>query len=265
MTRNEERDLALDSDLMAYVDGTLDPVRMAEVEARLARDAEAREAVAQWRHFDNVIYHSARAADALPANLQIAALERQLAQKLQKQQWRARLLGPGLRQVAAGAVLFAAGWLAHGAIGPERPLLASAHPDFIEPALAGHYAFMTAAHSHAEFGGDEMQAALDWMSEQMQQKIDSPKLERLGYEVESARLVMVENRPVAVFYYRNPEDERVTVSITPKAESQPDYSLRVAQLRDDRMAYWTSDQLHYVVVARVDPGVITTLAAAVQE
>ena len=264
MTKGNERDVTLDIDLMAYVDGTLPPEKMAEVEARLAHDADARDAVAQWRHFDNLIHDAARAADAQPANLRIEALERQLAQKLQRRRWRAMLLGPGLRQVAASVVIFAAGWGAHALYERTPSLLSAAYPGFVSQTLAGHYSYTFSAQQRAEFSGEDMDEALAWLSEQMQQRIESPQLERLGYRVESARLVVFDEEPVAVFYYRNPEDERVTVSITPRRATQPDYALRVAQVQDERMAYWTSDSLHYTVVTGSTNTAVTTLAAAVQ-
>ncbi len=265
MTRKEDRDPVPDTDLMAYVDGTLPPEKTAEVEARLARDAYARDAVAQWRHFDNLIHDAARTADTQPANLRIAALERELARKLQRRRRWAILTGPRLRQVAASAVIFAAGWGAHALYDRGASMMNGAYPGFVSQTLAGHYSYTLAAHERAAFGGDQMADALAWLSEEMQQRIESPKLERLGYRVESARLMVVDEEPVAVFYYRNPEDERVTVSMTPRRATQPDYELRVARVQDERMAYWTSDRLHYTVVTSSTETPVTTLAAAVQE
>lgn len=264
MTRPDETDLSQDAELMAYVDGSLPPERMAEIEARLARDAEARDAVAQWRHFDNLIHATARGADAQPASLQIAALERQLASRLQRRRWRGMLLGPGLRQIAASVVIFAAGWGAHGLY--ERGLSggSSAYPSFAQSTLAGYNAYLHAAAETAAFDGAHMTEALAWLSEQMQHQIESPQLERLGYSVESARLVMVDDQPVAVFYYRNPQDERVTVSMTPRGVMQPEYALRVVPVQGGRMAYWSGGNLNYVVVASADPAQMTSLAAAVQ-
>jgi len=264
MTTPEARDPALDVELMAYADGTLDPGRRVEVEARLARDAEARDAVAQWRHFDNLIRQTGRAADELPANLRIEALERQLAARLQRRRWQAALMGPRMRQVAASVAIFAAGWGAHALYGAGDALVGHSHPGFVQSTLDGHLSHVLASQQRAEFAGDDMTEALEWLSAQMQRKIDSPKLERLGYRVESARLIVVDDAPVAVFYYRNAEDERVTVSMTPQHATQPHYALRMAKVQDDRMAYWTADAMHYTVVAKTDAARITALAAAVQ-
>lgn len=265
MTLNDETDLALDPDLMAYVDGRLSPEKLTEVEARLSRDAQAREAVAQWRHFDNVLHNYAKEADDLPANLRIAALERQLADKLRKRHWRAKLLGPGLQRIAASVFLFAAGWGGHALYSGGADTITASYPYFVAPTLAGHSFYSLAGYERAEFAGDEVENALDWISAQMQQKIDSPKLGRLGYRVESARLVMIEGQPVALFNYRNPEDERVTVSLTPRGVADPQYGLRVASVDKGSMAYWTSNSLHYAVVAETDSARITTLAAAIED
>ncbi len=264
MTLPEDDDATFDADLIAYADGTLDPARLEAVEARLARDAAARDAVAQWRHHANLIREAARAADEQPASLRIAALERDLAAKLTRRRWKAALLGPGARRIAAGVVLFSAGWWTHGVVAPDGSGNGGLYPAYVEAALSGHSSHLFAASQRAEFGGDEMDRALDWLSERMQRKIDSPKLERLGYTVESARLVEADGRPVAVFYYRNPEDGRVTVSITPRLGSEPTFELRAASTPGGQMAYWSSDALHYAVVGDTSVAAITTLAAAVE-
>lgn len=266
MTVQDDTRIAHDSDLLAYVDGQLDPEKMAEIEARLARDPEAREAAAQWRHMNNLLYDHARSADDLPANLRIAALERELAAKLTRQRWRSMLFGDGLRRVAAGMVLFVAGWGSHALYTSGMTgFTPAAYPYYATTALAGHASYMLAAHEAASFAPDDMAAATEWMSEKMQRKIDSPKLDRLGYRVESARLMTIEDRPVAVFYYRNPDDQRVTVSIAPRTVERAPNPLQVVSIDDRVMAYWSSGDLHYTIVANESRGAITTLAAAVQE
>lgn len=259
----EAQDLALDMDLMAYVDGTLEPDRIPQIEARLATDPQAREAVAQWRHYGNVIREAARAADARPDNLQIAALERQLAARLTRRRWHAALAGPGLRRIAASAVIFTAGWWAHGLIGPGSAPQATAYPGYLATTIRGHAAYQLAAYQSAEFSGEEMAAALDWLSERMQRKIESPKLETLGYTVESARLIERDDRPVAVFYYRNRDGQRITVSISPRGTAEPAETFRVARTEEGQLAYWSSDTLHYAVIGGSDMAEMTTLAAAI--
>ena len=266
MTSTEPSDIALDPDLMAYVDGCLEPEKRAAVEARLARDAEARDAIAQWRHMNNLLNDFAQSADTLPPDLKTAALERELLSKLRKQRWRTVMLTGAWRQVAAGLVFFVAGWGSHAIYTTGSAALdIAAFPDFVTPTLAGHAAYTLAADTDSIFADADMTAALDWMSERMQYKLESPKLERLGYQVESARLMRAGDHPVAVFYYRNSEDQRVTVSISPKRGDQRSHALRVVDVDNAVMAYWSSGDLHYAIVANDKPSAVTTLAAAVEQ
>ncbi|MCC5955597.1 MAG: anti-sigma factor [Natronohydrobacter sp.] len=260
-----EPDLGLDDDLMAYVDGSLSAEKMTEIEARLARDPEARAAIASWRHHDNLIRQMAQTADDLPVNMRISALERELVARLRARKRRAFLMGPALGRIAASVVLFAAGWGAHGLFGSAMQMTRADYPQFVSASVTGHQAIRQASLQQAEFHADDLDAALDWMSAQMQRKIDSPKLERLGYDVESARLLETETGPLAIFHFRNSDGERVTVSITPHAPDQADYKLRVVRMDKDSMAYWTDAGLDYLVIGDVDAGRITTLAAAVRE
>ncbi len=253
----------LDPDLLAYVDDRLPPEKMAEIEARLAGDVAARDAVAQWRHDDEMIRQAALQADDLPLNLRTAALEKELATKLKARQRRAWLLQPSLRQIAASAVIFAAGWGANGYFNSERAFTSSQHPIFVEAAISGHYAYSYAQKVSAEFSADEIEAALDWMSDRMQYKITSPKLERLGYQVETARLVTENGAPMAVFYLRNAADDQVTVSMTPQTESDPVQPLRIVKMANDNVAYWSERGMYYTIVAKADSGMMTSLAAAV--
>ncbi|MCC6002383.1 MAG: anti-sigma factor [Pararhodobacter sp.] len=259
-----EHGLGLDDDLMAYVDGTLSPERMAQVEARLARDPEARAATASWRHHNNLIRQMAQTADDLPTDMRIAALERELAAKLQARKRRAFLMGPALGRIAASVLLFTAGWGAHGLFSASTTMTGAAYPQFVSATMAGHYAMRQISMQQAEFQADEIDTALDWISAQMQRKIDSPELRRLGYEVESARLLSTDDGPLAIFYFRNEEGNSVTVSVTPHAPDQPDYAYRVVRLETESMAYWTESGLDYSVIGDVDVGQITTLAAAVR-
>lgn len=260
-----ERDLGLDEDLMAYVDGRLPEDKMAEIEARLARDPEARAATASWRHHDNLIRQMAKDADDLPVNMRIAALERELAAKLKARKRRAFVMGPALGRIAASVLIFTAGWGAHGLFGSASQLRGAEYPQFVTATMTGHQLIQQASMQQAEFQSDEMEAALDWMSAQMQQKIDSPKLERLGYTVETARLLSTSEGPLAVFHYRNEQGDQVSVSVSPHAPDQSDYKLRVVRMDSDSMAYWTDAGLDYSIIGPVDVGTITTLAAAVRE
>ncbi|WP_342153054.1 anti-sigma factor family protein [Methylorubrum sp. SB2] len=120
------------TDLIAYVDGELDPMRRVEVEAHLARHPEdAVLVMADLRDRDAL-----REAFALPAALATTGGPERLrsgARRIDRAlAW--QRVGNRLRRAAAIAVLVGAGWLAHTEIGTFGVPNSIASP--IDPALA---------------------------------------------------------------------------------------------------------------------------------
>lgn len=264
MPRIRETEALPDPELMAYVDGALPPEEMAQVQARIMADPELRVRVDAWTRQRDLIAAAARAADERPVDLRIVALERELARRLQKRRWRMALHAPRLRQIAASLVIFAAGWGTHAMVQSSGTMLASAYPGYVEAALLTHSAEARPVATQVSFGSDEIEAALAWMSEQMQLQIDSPRLDRLGYQVISARLDTSGTLPVAHFIYRDTEGETVTVSVAPHPRGTPAIPLRVTRAGSQALAYWSDGAYDYSVVAATDLGMMTTLAAAVR-
>jgi anti-sigma factor RsiW len=260
---NNDMDYASDADLLAYADGTLPAEDMARVEARLAADASAREAVMSWRHHANLLHAAGKQADSMPINLQTAALERKLAKVLKARSRRAFWLGPNVRQFAASIFIFGAGWLAHEQFttsigtGVDYPLHA-------ELGRASHFVTSYPTLASASSVPTELDATLDWISTQMQRKIDSDHLARLGYNIETAQLVESDKGPVALFQYRGPDNKRITVSMMPHSPQERIHALRILEVEDGRLAYWTADGMDYSVIGAVDAALMTTLAAAVK-
>jgi len=265
MPRLRDDPSAPDPEVMAFVDGALPPGDMDRIAARLAGDPDLRARVATWQRHRDLIAQAGRAADALPVNLRIVALERELARRLGARRRRAMLTGPWLRQVAAGVALFAAGWASHALLPSSQRFLAPAYPGYVEAALSAHHAQLGPIPVATRFDGHEIEAALAWMSEQMQLQLDSPRLDRLGYQVISARLDSGGPVPVAHFVYRDAQGETVTVSVAPHPQGTPSHALRVARAGGQSLAYWSEGPFDYSVVATADPGRLITLAAAVRD
>lgn len=100
-----------DSDLIAFVDGQLDPMRRLDVEAHLAGDpASAARVMADMHDRDALRAGFARVPE--PGPDRTVALARRLDRSLC---W--RRVGARLKRAAAIAVLVGAGWLAHDEIG----------------------------------------------------------------------------------------------------------------------------------------------------
>lgn len=116
------------TDLIAYIDGELDPMRRVEVEAHLARHPEdAVVVMADLRDRDALREAFAQPTSSGPERLRSGArrIDRALA-------W--QRVGNRLRRAAAIVVLVGAGWLAHTDIGTFGVPNSIASP--IDPALA---------------------------------------------------------------------------------------------------------------------------------
>ena len=253
-------DHTLDPDLQAYVDGKLTPEAAAEVEARLAWDEPARTATASWRHHRNLIRAAAEAMDTGPANIRTAALERELAHRLNARRRQAMFHSPRLRQLAASVAIFALGWFGHqGYDQLTRP----AHPGYVSEALAAHQVFAYDAVLPVEFRPGEMELALDWLSEKMDRKLESPKLDALGLQVVGARLVGTREGPAGLFVYEDETGERLSVVLAAHAPDTPTMPLRVTRQNDQSVAYWSDELFDYVILGQQDQSLLTQIAAAV--
>ncbi|MDP4022720.1 anti-sigma factor [Methylobacterium sp. NEAU 140] len=120
-----------DSDLIAFVDGQLDPMRRLDVEAHLAAHPESAARVMADLH-DRDALRACFAQVPGPGPERNRALARRLDRS-----FRWRRVASRLKRAAAIAVLVGAGWLAHdeiGRFGVPDTLAAAADPALIEDA-----------------------------------------------------------------------------------------------------------------------------------
>ena len=263
MTFPRHAEPGLDADLHAYIDGQLGPEMAADMEARLDADPDLRQAV------DAMIADRDRiraAADALeagsragPASLRSAALERQLARRLTRRRWQVRLTGPLSRQLAAGIAFFALGWGAHMALAPvDRD-----YPLYVAEGLGAHTVFGNDLVRPVEFTPDATTAALDWMSEKLKRKIDSPALDALGLTLVGTRLSGTREGPLAQFIYEDKSGKRLSLVVMPHPEGTPEADLRVEQHDTNNVGYWSDSALDYAVIADTSGLQIESVAAEV--
>lgn len=260
-----DTDLALDPELHAYVDGKLSPERMAEIEARLAGDPAQRETVTGWARDRDLIREAASAADDQPLDMRTELLGRELARRVRARRLRGIVARPEVRQIAASLVLFAAGWGGHSLYTSGKLPMSGGQPGFITQAALLHNVYDRSGIEELDVSDARMQASLDWVSDQMQRKIESPRLEELGLRVISGRLVEGENGPIAQFTYEETDTGRqITVSMTPHPDGEPFYPYAVRSVSGQPVAYWTRDGLDFAVVGENEPARLSTLASALR-
>lgn len=255
-------DPGTDPELIAYADGALEPARAALVEARLADDPDARAAVDAWRHHAALIREIAATADALPANLQTAALERQLQRRLRGRQLRGLVSAPMLRNAAAAILVFAAGWGAGGLA--DRPAPAPAYPGYVERAVGGHLIQAGAEIEVARYAAADVEQALQLMREDFQHDFRLAQFDLPGYRIESVYYARYASGPFALFTYKDAQGKQTRVAVERHPPQQPDYDLVMAESSFGNLAYWNDGPIDYAVVAAADTTQIEAMVASIR-
>lgn len=253
----------LDQDLHAYIDGQLGPDRAAEIDARLDAAPDLRRVVDAMIADRSDIRAAAdaleAAANTTPVNLRSAALERALGKRLAQRRWQARITGPATRQIAAGIALFAMGWGAHMAVSPSE----RGYPLYVAEGLGAHTVFANDMVRPVEFTPEATTVAMEWMSEKLKRKIDSPALDALGLTLVGTRLSGTREGPLAQFIYEDKSGSRLSLVVMPHPEGAPEVALRVARHETNNVGYWSDSVLDYAVIADTSGLQIESIAAEV--
>jgi anti-sigma factor RsiW len=249
----------IDLELQAYIDGNLDPEAMAEMEARLAGEDDLRMTADALSNDMQLIRDAAEAMDTGPVSLRTAALEKALAQRLPLRRWQVVAAGPATRQIAAGIALFAMGWGGNMLMGPA----ANAYPDYVQEGLGAHQVFAHDSSHPVEFQPDATTVALDWMSQKLKHKINSPALDALGLELIGTRLSGTREGPLAQFIYQDKNGNRLSLVVMPHPEGMPEADLKLASLDQNRVGYWRGNTLDYAVIAETSDVQIENVASEI--
>jgi anti-sigma factor RsiW len=248
-----------DRELSAYVDGQLSPEDAAEIEARFTASPEEAARVESYLQQNRLIRDAADALEPAAADLRTAALERQLAQRLERrvgQRWR---MPAWVRQAAAAVVLISAGWLAHG----QYAALDQAPPGYVAEAVGAHRVFADDAVRPVEFVPEASDAALRWASAKLGQPVDIPKLDSLGLGLVGSRLHGTAEGPIAQFIYEDEGGNRLSVIVAPHPPEVPAYDFTQASFQETRVGYWSALGLDYAVVAETSAPQIEAIASEI--
>lgn len=240
-----------ENDLHAYVDGALDPARLAEVEAHLAADQEAARRVAAWRRqkeglhalFDPVL------AEPVPARLLERPPER-----------------PPLLRMAAVVAWLAVGAVAGWALRGAGPVPAPHAVPLARQAAVAHAVYVPEVRHPVEVGADQEQHLVAWLSKRLGAAVKAPHLNELGYSLVGGRLLpAAEGRPAAQFMYQDSEGRRVTLYVRTDARENRETAFRYARESGVSVFYWVEDNLGYALSADLEKGELLRVAQAVYQ
>lgn len=241
-----------DLDLLAYVDGHLDPARHREVESHLARHPEAaawvRDCLEQNALVRELYDDAYRAA---PPESLLAAIDRPGRRKAR----------PTMRMAAALLALAATGvtgwWIGKSGLGPSE-----AYESFVVEAVAAHRSALypeTAGIELATFGDVQ---ALSWLAEKTTFELRAPELHELGLELVERRVVAVQDgRPGAQLTYEDARGRKVTVYLRPRW-SERDPAFRLTEHDGWPTAWWVSGPLTHALTGDLPEEELLALAEA---
>jgi anti-sigma factor RsiW len=262
-----------EDDFQAFVDGQLPPERRRAVMAYLAGRPDEASRMDDYRTlgealhlaFDEVLY------EPLPKRLRVDHYRGQSS-------WAGRLsdwiglgrLGPTMR-FAGVAVLLAAsgggGWLLHDRW--IRPVVETPAMSFATQATNAHLMFASDLRHPVEFGADQQDSLLLWLSERLGEPLHAPNLQQLGFNLVGGRLLPASGQPAAQLMYENADTDRITLYIragwpTPLNGAQQG-TVSFAGAGTVSTVYWIEGKLAYALIGPMDREQLFGAAKIIQQ
>jgi anti-sigma factor RsiW len=233
-----------EEEVHAYVDGQLDPERMAAVEQLLQSDAEAARRVAAYRAQRAALRAAFPRPDAepVPAALDVARLVRDRAAAPRRLRFTGWRIAAGL--LIAFMVGTGGGWLVRGTM-PEQAM--TGLPALAQEAVVNHVVYAADHGRPVELRAAQQADLIRWLSNRLHRPLMLPDLEDKGFRFMGGRLVATRRGPAALLMYDDDHGTRLTVYARPM--SQPEQSRTVAIGEDGARGYaWVCGGLGYAVV-----------------
>lgn len=253
-----------DPELHAYVDGQLDPLRRAAVEARLATDPVLARQVHAW-HAQRLALRDLHAdvlRQEIPSHLLHAAenLHHRSDRFAQWQRW------GGM----AAAVLLAFGlgwggrmqWDDRVAYAPGSPRVTG---QFARAAMVAYSVYTPEVRHPVEVDATQQQHLVQWLSKRLNRPLKVPSLQQAGYELVGGRLLPGDNGARAQFMYQAANGDRVTlyVGALESAAAKGETAFRYTSDAGVASFYWVENGFGYALTGKLPRQGLLVLAESV--
>jgi anti-sigma factor RsiW len=268
------RQISIDEDdFQAFVDGQLPPDRRRAVMAYLATRPEESARMSDYRNLNQELHR-----------LYDEVLYEPLAARLRVERYRSRTSwwvrpfgGLGLTELglaprfAAVALLLlvggSGGWMLSDRLSyvePEAPAYT-----FTRQALNAHALYATDMQHPVEFGADQENRFLLWLSERLGQALQAPNLADLGYTLVGGRLLPAASQPAAQLMYENADAKRITMYVrggwpSPSGAAH-DGTINFAGEGGVSSVYWIDGPFAYALLGELDREQLFAIAKIVQQ
>lgn len=257
-----------ETSLHALADGRLAPAEREALQARLASDPDAAQAVQAWQAQRELLRGLHLDVLREPVPPELAAAARAVGQaRASVNRWQ-RWGG------MAAAVLLAlgAGWLARGQWDamPGGSALAKARgAEFGRQALVAHVVYSPEVRHPVEVPAAQHEHLVQWLSKRLGRPLKVPDLAPQGYELVGGRLLPGDQGARAQFMYQNARGERVTLYVgaldAGKAGSQAagETAFRFTSEAGTSSFYWIDQGFGYALAGRLARADLLPLAESV--
>jgi anti-sigma factor RsiW len=262
-----------EDDFQAFVDGQLPPERRRAVMAFLAADPEEAARMDDYRTlsealhlaYDEVLY------EPLPKRLRVEHYSGRSSWARRLQDW----FGVGRHGLVARLAAIAAllltssggGWLLHSEVlrqDVETPAMS-----FARQAANAHLLYAPDLRHPVEFGADQQDSLLLWLSERLGEALHAPNLQTLGFKLVGGRLLPAAGQPAAQLMYENSDARRITVYIrarwTTPLNGAHDGTVSFASEDGVSMVYWIEGPFAYALIGPIDREKLFSAAKLIQQ
>lgn len=264
-----------EAELHAFVDGHLPPDRRRAAMANLAASPEHAARASDYRAINEAMHliYDEVLHEPLPARLRADRYVRADAASGGPLNG---VAGPGLavRAAALIALTFAsgfAGWSLNDRMSP--PGVESEASSFARNAAQAHAVYTMDGRHPVEFGADQEDTLLLWLSDRLGTPIQAPSLQALGLRLVGGRLLPSSGRPAGQLMYEGEAGQRITLYIRGRFP-MPSGSLSGWQEDTVRyggetggvsLVYWVTGGLAYALIGQMDREQLLGTAKLVQE
>lgn len=249
-----------EDDFQAFVDGQLSPEACRTVMTYLASHPDESERMNEYhklsedlhRRFDEVLY------EPLPKRLRVDTYRQDRSWKERIRSWFDLDMQSFVPRMAAVAVLMTASlgtgwWLKAGDIERSRETPAMS---FARQAASAHQLFAPDLRHPVEFGADQQDSLMLWLTERLGQQVHAPSLQDIGFMLVGGRLLPAAGTPAAQLMYENPDNRRITLYIRERWQAPlttaADGSVSYFAEGSLSMVYWVEGPFAYALIGEMD-------------
>jgi anti-sigma factor RsiW len=264
-----------EDDFQAFVDGQLPPERCRAVMAYLAANPGESARMSDYRTLNEGMHdlYDEALYEPLPVRLRVDHYRGRASWRDRLQRWFGfGVFGLTPRVVGMTALLAASaagGWWLHSSH-VVLPEIETPAMSFARQATSAHLVYAPDVRHPVEFGADQEEKMLLWLTERLGATLHVPKLQDIGFSLIGGRLLPAGNQPAAQLMYEDPSAQRMTLYIRGRWKpssslAHPERSVSYATEDQVGLVYWVEGPLAYALIGPMDREQLFATAETVQQ